>query len=107
MYVRLCVCLYVFLPFNRALRYFSEAIDAAPASWSPLPALLGNRAATFMMLERYLEAAEDCERALLLAPGMIRLHDRRGRALLRIGSYVVVVAVAVVVLVLVAEVVVV
>ena len=39
------------------------------------------------MLHRYLEAADDCAAALRLDPTATKLHARRGRALLRLGSF--------------------
>jgi tetratricopeptide (TPR) repeat protein len=49
--------------------------------------VLGNRAATLMMLHRYVEAADDCAAALRHDPSMVKLHSRRGRALLRLGHF--------------------
>ena len=40
-----------------------------------------------MMLHRYVEAADDCAAALRLDPSMVKLHSRRGRALLRLGHF--------------------
>lgn len=49
------------------------------------PTILGNRAAAFFMLERYVEAVEDCEHALTLDNSLAKLYLRMGRARLRLG----------------------
>jgi len=36
--------------------------------------------------DRYVEASDDCLAALAIDPSMLRLHGRRGRALLRLGD---------------------
>ena len=37
------------------------------------------------MVDRYVEAADDCEKALKIDPSLVRLHSRRGRALCKLG----------------------
>lgn len=71
--------------YEEALHAFTKALDIAPSTWPHMSSVLGNRAATLMMIDRCIEAAEDCERALMLSPETYRLHERRGRALLRVG----------------------
>lgn len=71
--------------YSRALDAFNKALDAAPENWVSLVSVFGNRAATLMMLERYVEAVADCEEALRVDPYINRLQGRRGRALLRLG----------------------
>jgi DnaJ family protein C protein 7 len=39
-----------------------------------------------MMLDRYVEAIEDCDKAISIMPRFLRLLDRKGRALLKIGK---------------------
>lgn len=38
----------------RALDYFSKSLKIAPLTWTTRATVYGNRAATLMMLERYL-----------------------------------------------------
>ena len=71
--------------YENALDAFSNCLAACPEDWSELPGVLGNRAATLMMLERYVEAIEDCNRAVKMNPNMLRLLDRKGRAQLKLG----------------------
>ena len=77
--------LYEMEDYENALDAFSNCLAACPEDWPELPGVLGNRAATFMMLERYVEAIEDCGRAVKLNPSMLRLLDRKGRAQLKLG----------------------
>lgn len=51
-------------------------------------AVLGNRAASYMMLDRCHEAINDCDQALRIDPNMMKLMARKGRALLRLGELV-------------------
>ena len=81
--------LYKLNEFGRALDAFEKALKFAPTTpaWPTRPQVLGNRAATLMMLHRYVESVDDCAEALTLDPTMIKLHTRRGRALLRLGHF--------------------
>ena len=81
--------LYKLNEFGRALDAFEKALNFAPTNppWPTRPQVLGNRAASLMMLHRYIESADDCAEALTLDPTMIKLHTRRGRALLRLGHF--------------------
>ena len=78
--------LYKVSEFSRALEAFEKSFQFAPKDWPLHAQVLGNRAATLMMLHRYAEAAADCAEALKLDPTMVKLHARRGRALLRLGK---------------------
>jgi tetratricopeptide (TPR) repeat protein len=77
--------------FARALDSFDKALQFGchdkDRPWPMRPQVLGNRAATLMMVHRYIEAADDCAEALRLDPSMVKLHTRRGRALLRLGHF--------------------
>ena len=72
--------------YENAMNSFSECIALCPEGWTELPEVLGNRAATLMMLMRYVEAIEDCDKALSLNSNMLRLMDRKGRAQLILGQ---------------------
>jgi len=73
--------------YEQALDAFTKALNSAPQSWAPRSAVLGNRAASYMMLGRYVEAADDCDNAIRIDNTLIRLHVRRARALLRLGHF--------------------
>ena len=79
--------LYKASEFSRALEAFEKGLKFAPPGWPLRAQVLGNRAATLMMVHRYQEAADDCAEALRLDPTMAKLHTRRGRALLRLGLF--------------------
>jgi tetratricopeptide (TPR) repeat protein len=40
-----------------------------------------------MMIQRFVEAADDCEAALAMDPTMVKLHVRRARCMLRMGMF--------------------
>jgi tetratricopeptide (TPR) repeat protein len=73
--------------FDRALYSYDKCLEVAPKSCTFRTIVLGNRAATYMMLDRYIEAVEDCETAVREDPSMIKLHVRKGRAFLRLGHF--------------------
>jgi Flp pilus assembly protein TadD len=77
--------LYLQEEYEQALAAFNTCLSVAPMQWSSRATVLGNRAASFMMLDRYIEAVEDCEAAVKLDSTMLKLHVRRGRALMRLG----------------------
>lgn len=58
-----------------------------PPIWSGRPLVLGNRAAAYMMLDRFIEAVDDCDEALKLDPTALKICMRKGRALLRLGHF--------------------
>ena len=72
--------------YENALEAFSKCISVCPKDWVELPNTFSNRAATLMMLMRYVEAIEDCDKALSLNSNMLRLMDRKGRAQLILGQ---------------------
>ena len=72
--------------YHEALDAFSKCLQICPPEWTEIAGVLGNRAATYMMLDRYVEVIEDCDRALKLMPNMLRLVDRKGRAQLKLGQ---------------------
>ena len=73
--------------YLEAFDSFSQCVDVCPSDWHELPGVLGNRAATLMMLERFVEVITDCDRALGLMPTNLRLLDRKGRAQLKLGLH--------------------
>lgn len=64
---------------------FSKCLKICSPMWSEIPSVLGNRAAALMMLDRYVEAIEDCDKAITAMPRFLRLLDRKGRAFLKLG----------------------
>jgi len=73
--------------YLRALDAYNKCLNLGPANWLERPTALGNRAAVLVMLHRFVEAVNDCEEALKLDKNMVKLHVRRGRALLRLGHF--------------------
>lgn len=73
--------------YLQAMEAFTQALDFLGADMGvrQRPTILGNRAAAFFMLERYVEAVDDCERALKLDNTLSKLYLRMGRARLRLG----------------------
>eukprot|EP00605_Chrysophyceae_sp_TOSAG23-4_P001749 GSChrysophyteH1.ASY1.ANO1.1936.1 assembled CDS len=73
--------------YAEALNSYCRAIHYSPKEWPTRAIIFGNRAATYMMLQRFVEAASDCESALASDPTMVKLHVRRGRCMLRLGMF--------------------
>ena len=73
--------------YEQALDAFTKAINVAPPNWSLVPTVLGNRAATLVMMGRFIEACDDCQDALRLDASLVKLHVRRARSLLRLGHF--------------------
>jgi tetratricopeptide (TPR) repeat protein len=73
--------------YDEAADAYSQALHHAPLSWPTRSIVLGNRAAAYMMSSRFVEAAEDCEAALLVDPSMVKLHVRHARCMLRLGMF--------------------
>ena len=65
---------------------YSLALSHGSDDWNFRPAVFGNRAATLMMLGRYLEAIDDCTMAVREDPTLIKLHCRKGRAYIKLGQ---------------------
>ena len=74
--------------YEMALDAYSKALDFASfiSTWRSRQTVLGNRAATYMMLNRPVEAISDCDAALAEDPQLVKLQTRKGRALLRLGD---------------------
>lgn len=68
--------------YSAALSYYGQAIQEAP----DVSTYYGNRAACYLMLNRYHEAAADCERGLRVDPGAVKLRTRQSTALLHQGD---------------------
>ena len=73
--------------YEDALHAYIQALHYAPVNWPTRAIILGNRAATYMMLQRFIEAASDCEASLLADASMVKLHVRRARCMLRLGMF--------------------
>ncbi len=73
--------------YDEAAEAYSQALYYAPVSWPTRSIVLGNRAAAYMMSSRFVEAAEDCEAALLVDSSMVKLHVRHARCMLRLGMF--------------------
>jgi hypothetical protein len=55
--------------------------------WKNRALYYGNRAAAYMMSEKFVLAANDCESALVTDPTMVKMHVRRARCYLRLGMF--------------------
>lgn len=73
--------------YEQAHDAFTKALTVAPANWPLAPTVLGNRAAALVMINRYIEACDDCQEALKLDQSLVKLNIRRARALLRLGHF--------------------
>eukprot|EP01039_Chlorochromonas_danica_P002157 gene2157-2355_t len=73
--------------YERAMDAYSKCLNLAPKSWPPRATILGNRAAVFFMLQKYIETIDDCDQALELDSGLVKLLVRKGKAYLRMGLY--------------------
>jgi len=68
--------------FETAIKYYSAAIDLDPYD-AILP---GNRAISFIKLNRFSEAEDDCNLSLKLDPTFVKAYHRRGIARLNLGN---------------------
>jgi DnaJ family protein C protein 7 len=59
--------------YETALNLYTEAIDLD----SGCAAYYGNRAATFIMLDKYQQALEDCRHALRIEPEFVKVEKWR------------------------------
>lgn len=64
---------------------FIKALQQAPPAWSPTVSVLGNQAASLMMLGRLTEAVDVCNKAISIDPNAVKIYCRQGRALIRLG----------------------
>ena len=60
-------------------------MQQSPPSWTAKVTVLGNQAASLMMLGKLPEAVDVCNEALEIDPQAAKLFCRRGRALIRLG----------------------
>jgi tetratricopeptide (TPR) repeat protein len=76
---------------NMALTEYTEAISMSKLKTFTKPALAciyySNRAAAYMRLERFEEAADDCKEAMRLDPGFWKAARRGGQALVKLGDF--------------------
>jgi len=72
--------------YDLAYDSFTKALDAAPPQWREKANVLSNRAAALIMMERLVEAIQDCEAATVVDPEFVKVHSRRGRAYLKLGK---------------------
>ena len=73
--------------YEKALEVFTKALRVGPPKWEGRSSNLGNRAATYVMLSRFVEAVDDCDQALRLDPTAIKLHVRKAKSLMRLGHF--------------------
>jgi tetratricopeptide (TPR) repeat protein len=74
------------LGLQRAAEEYTVALELAPTNAS----YFGNRAAAFLMLRYYRQAADDCSRATELDPSFARGFARGAKANMCMGNFKVV-----------------
>jgi hypothetical protein len=76
--------------YARAIECYTKALAAAASAksseWAGKAKCLGNRSACFMMLGQVHPAIEDCRTALSVTPNALKIRNRLGGALLKVGS---------------------
>lgn len=73
--------------YDRALDAYSKCLNLAPKTWPPRATILGNRAAVYFMLHGYIETVNDCDDALKMDNGLVKLLVRKAKALIRLGLF--------------------
>eukprot|EP01031_Cornospumella_fuschlensis_P026595 gene26595-32143_t len=73
--------------YDRALDAYTKCLNLAPPSWSPRATVLGNRAAVHFMMGSYIDCVNDCQDSLVLDSGLVKLHLRQAKALLKLAHY--------------------
>ena len=71
--------------YERSLDAYTKCLNYAPPDWIGRATVTGNRAAVNFMMARYIECCDDCEDALRMDPTLVKLHIRKGKALVRLG----------------------
>jgi len=69
--------------YKEAVNYYSQAIELAPEN----VAYYSNRAAAYVMLNKWSEALADCEKALSLDPKCVKAYLRAGKCYLQLGQF--------------------
>ena len=67
--------------YQKAVEFYSQAIDLRPDA-----VFLSNRAACYLGLKRYEDAAEDCARSIQLDPAFPKSYFRGAQALTQLGK---------------------
>ena len=73
--------------YEDALHAYTQSLYHCPTDWSTRAIVLGNKAAALMMLQRFVEAAADCNAALEADKSMVKLYVRRARCEVRLGQF--------------------
>jgi tetratricopeptide (TPR) repeat protein len=73
--------------YDKALEAYSNCLNIAPKDWIGRATVTGNRAAVNFMMNRYMESVDDCDDALGWDPTLVKLHIRKGKALIRLGHF--------------------
>ncbi|XP_071101126.1 dnaJ homolog subfamily C member 7-like [Haliotis cracherodii] len=68
--------------YTEALSHYTEAINLCPSC----SAYYGNRAATYIMLNKYKEALEDSRKAIQIEPNFVKAHLREAKCHLAMGE---------------------
>eukprot|EP00657_Telonema_sp_P-1_P008442 TRINITY_DN29622_c0_g1_i1.p1 TRINITY_DN29622_c0_g1~~TRINITY_DN29622_c0_g1_i1.p1 ORF type:complete len:222 (+),score=92.81 TRINITY_DN29622_c0_g1_i1:176-841(+) len=73
--------------YDSAIDHYSQAIDMKPEDPELNLSLLGNRAACYMMIDKFSAAIADCEAALQINPKYVKGYLRAGKCYLRVGDF--------------------
>lgn len=69
--------------FQEAVAAYSDAVRLMPAE----AMYYANRAAAFLMLDRFKDVLEDCARTLAIEPMHVKAHLRAGKAHFKMGNF--------------------
>merc|ERR1712137_133347 len=69
--------------YSEAIALYSKAIAADPEN----PVYYGNRAAAYMMVDKFGDALKDCENATRLDPSFVRAHLRMAKCYTELGRF--------------------
>jgi tetratricopeptide (TPR) repeat protein len=69
--------------YNRAISYYTKAIEADPSE----PNFFSNRSLCFYNLNKYEQCIQDCEKALSLNPNFVKVLKKKSQACLNILKF--------------------
>ena len=72
--------------YTAAVECYTRALAAAPRGWEGKLKCLGNRSACHLMLGHCHPCIDDCREVLARSPDALKLRNRLGSALLKVGS---------------------
>jgi DnaJ homolog subfamily C member 7 len=66
---------------------YTKCLNIAPRDWIGRATVTGNRAAVNFMMGKYMECVDDCDDSLRLDSTLVKLHIRKGKALIKLGHF--------------------